>query len=225
MNIISWGLSILTVSIIASYEIALGVIEWRNPDRLARSNHVQLRQVWFDAITEQQGSEILAVQTLRNSLMSATMTASTAALGLMGTITLAAQSLHSTLASQGSLDNMIDPRTFLELVLLSLLFISLSSSVMAVRYYNHVSFIAGIPSSTSSKRHWIAIGRRYIARAGRLYSLGLRHLVLVAPIVAALLHPIAGPMVAILAAIVLFNFDKVQPELSSLDDSNISKHT
>jgi hypothetical protein len=51
---------------------------------------------WFTAVSQQKGSESLAVQTLRNSLISATMTASTAVLGLMCTVTLAAPSLHAS---------------------------------------------------------------------------------------------------------------------------------
>ena len=51
------------------------------------------------ALSRQPGSEILAIQTLRNSVMSATMTASTAVLGLMGTVSLAAPSLDASFGS------------------------------------------------------------------------------------------------------------------------------
>lgn len=210
MNMTTWWPALLTIAILGVYEIALALTERRNPERVARSSHAQLRQAWFDTVTELPGSEILAVQTLRNSLMSATMTASTAALGLMGTASLAAPSLHEALASNLGLSGLLQPRPVLELLLLSLLFVSLVASVMAVRYYTHVSFIAGMPAGSEMKRQWFATGRRYVGQAGRLYSQGLRHLVLVAPVVAALLHPLAGPVAAVLAVTVLLRFDSVR---------------
>lgn len=84
MTLNPWWPALFTVVIIVAYEVGLAMAEQRHPARVARSSHAQLRQEWFDAIAGEAGAEILAVQTLRNSLMSATMTASTAALGLAG---------------------------------------------------------------------------------------------------------------------------------------------
>lgn len=61
--------------------------QWLRPARATRL-HDQLRQDWLQAVSSQQGTEVLAVQTIRNSLMSCTMTATTATLGLMGGVTL-----------------------------------------------------------------------------------------------------------------------------------------
>lgn len=63
---------------------------------------------------------MLAVQTLRNSLMAATMTVSTAALGLMGAVTLAAPSLNTTFGDASSAH--FTARLALELVLMMLFF-------------------------------------------------------------------------------------------------------
>ncbi len=208
----TWWPTLLTVVVVIAYELALSILERRHPHRVARSSHAELRQTWLDAVALQPGTEILAVQTIRNSLMSATMTASTAALGLMGTATLAAPSLHEALADTTDLSRLLAPRPVLELLLLGLLFLSLVSSVMAVRYYTHVSYIVGMPSDSTAKKPWLVAGRLYIRQAGRLYSLGLRHLVLVAPVVAALLQPLAGPFAAVLAVALLRRFDSVQPD-------------
>lgn len=211
MTINPWWPTLLTVALIVAYEVGLAMAERRHPTRVARSSHAQLRQVWFDAVAGQVGAEILAVQTIRNSLMSVTMTASTAALGLMGTATLAVPSLHEALVYDVGWGGLLAPRPITELVLLSLLFVSLFSSVMAVRYYTHVSFIAGMPADSATKQQWLATGRKYIVKAGRLYSLGLRHLVLVAPVVAGLLHPLAGPIAALLVVGTLLRFDSIEP--------------
>jgi len=204
----TWLATVSTVAILVCYELALAVAQRRVPGRLARTAHASLRQEWFEAVSAQKGSEILAVQTLRNSLMSATMTASTAALGLMATATLAAPSLHSSFGEAAGSPNFT-PRLALELVLLALLFASLVSSAMAVRYYNHAGFIGSMPIDSEARDRWASTGSAYVRRAGILYSWGLRHLILVAPVLASILHPAAGPVAALLVVTVLFGFDRI----------------
>src|SRR5687768_11345731 len=91
----TWTAFGVTVVVLVLYEAFSTLMQFRRPERLARSAHASLRQEWFEAVSAQKGSEILAVQTLRNALMSATMLASTVALALMGTVTLSAPSLHA----------------------------------------------------------------------------------------------------------------------------------
>lgn len=202
-----WLATLATVALLCGYEAVVAVAQQRRPDRMARSAHAALREEWFTAVSQHKGSEILAVQTLRNSLMSATMTASTAVLGLMGTLTLAAPSLHLGLGEAAALPSFT-PRLALELLLLTLLFASLVCSAMAVRYYNHAGFISGMPVESEARQRWAPAGAAYVRRAGLLYSWGLRHLILVAPILASLLHPFAGPVAAVLAVVVLSGFDR-----------------
>ena len=207
-DILAWSATWATFSLLVAYELAIGLAQRRRPDRMARSAHAVLREEWFAAVSQQQGSEILAVQTLRNSLMSATMTASTAMLGLIGTVTLAAPSLHAGFGDAASLPSLT-PRLMLELLLLAALFASLVCSAMAVRHYNHLGFIAGMPVGSDTRGRWAAAGAAHVRRAGVLYSRGLRHLILVAPLLAALLHPMAGPVAAVLVVAVLLRFDRV----------------
>ncbi len=205
---LAWLATLTTIAVLLVYETVLIVAHQQRPEKMARSAHAALREDWFTAVSQQKGSEILAVQTLRNSLMSATMTASTAMLGLVGTVTLAAPSLHASFAEPALLPSAT-PRLVLELLLLSLLFASLVCSAMAVRYYNHVGFISGMPVESEARKHWAEAGIAYVRRAGVLYSWGLRHLILVAPILACLLHPFAGPIAALLVVAVLVRFDRV----------------
>ncbi len=202
-----WLATLITIALLFGYETFVAVAQRRRPDHMARSAHAVLREDWFNAVSQHEGSEILAVQTLRNSLMSATMTASTAVLGLMGTVTLAAPSLRLSFSEAAVLPNFT-PRLVLELLLLTLLFASLVCSAMAVRYYNHVGFISGMPVESKSRQRWAPAGVAYVRRAGILYSWGLRHLILVAPILASLLHPFAGPVAAVLVVVVLSGFDR-----------------
>ena len=189
---------LVTLAILVACELALAAARWRRPRSQTRSAHAQLRQEWFEAVSSQPGSELLAVQTLRNSLMSATMTASTAALALMGTASLALPSLHDGFGV----------RSAIELALLALLFMALVSSAMSVRYYHHAGFVAAMPVASEARRRWAAAGVVYVRRAGLFYSWGLRHLILVAPLLASMIHPLAGPLAAAFAAVSLVLFDR-----------------
>ena len=200
----TWASVGSTLAVLALYEALLVSLRRWRPQRLASARHAVLREAWFRAVSAHRGSEVLAVQTLRNSLMSATMLASTAALALMGTVTLAAPSLHG-LAS-------LSPRLVLELALLVLLFASLVSTVMAVRFYNHAGFIGGMPVESQARARWTAAGVRYVRRAGVLYGVGLRQLVLVVPVVAAMLLPASGPLAALLVVAVLHSLDRFNDE-------------
>ena len=207
-----WTAALATILVLALYELWFAFAQRRRPLEVGRTAHATLREEWFDAISQQPGSEVLAVQTLRNSLMSASMTASTAVLGLMGAITLSASSLNTSLGAGGEGALAFTPRLALELVLLALLFSSLVSSVMAVRYYNHAGFIGAMPVGSDARRRWHATGASHVRRAGTLYSWSLRNLVLVVPAVAFVLHPAAGPAAALIVVLVLFAFDRVRAD-------------
>ena len=208
--VMTWLAAGITIAMLVTYELSLLWVQRRNPLTLARSAHANLREEWFTALSQQKGSEILAVQTLRNSLMSATMTASTAALGLIGSATLLAPSLNS---SFGTLDNMtrhFTARLVMELVLMGVLFASLVCSAMAVRYYNHAGFILSMPVESDERSRWGPTAVAYLRRAGLLYGWGLRHLLMVAPLLVFIVYPFAGPVAALLVMAALYGFDRFQ---------------
>lgn len=137
------------------------------------------------------------------------MTASAAVLGLMGSITLAAPSLRAGFAVAGHLPQFT-PRLVMELALLALLFASLASSAMAVRYYTHASFIGGMPVGSAARERWTPAGCAYVRKAGLLYSFSLRNLILIVPVVAFVVHPYAGPVAALLTLYALHLFDRTR---------------
>ena len=209
-NITAWLAAGMTVAILIAYEMSLLWMQRRDPASLARSAHANLREEWFAALSKQKGSEILAVQTLRNSLMSATMTASTAALGLIGAATLLAPSLNSYFGSFDNMASHLTARLAMDLVLMGVLFASLVCSAMAVRYYNHAGFILSMPVESEERLRWGPTAIAYLRRAGLLYSWGLRHLLMVAPLLVCIVYPLAGPVAAVLVVAALFAFDQFQ---------------
>ena len=209
-DITSWAAAGITVAVLVAYEMTLLWMQRRSPAILARSAHANLREEWFAALSKQKGSEILAVQTLRNSLMSATMTASTAALGLIGAATLLAPSITSSIGTFNNLTSHFTARLVMELVLMGVLFASLVCSAMAVRYYNHAGFILSMPTESDERKQWGPTAVAYLRRAGLLYSWGLRHLLMVAPLLVFIVYPLAGPVAALLVVAALFGFDRFQ---------------
>jgi uncharacterized membrane protein len=202
-----------TLLVLLACEVALALARRLCPQRMARSVHAALRDAWMHAISQQRGSEVLAVQTLRNSLMSATMTASAAALGLMGTATPTLPGLHDAVVSAG-----MPTRTWpqvLVLVLMGLLFAALVSSATAMRYYHHVGYIGAMPVESDERRRWTPTGAAYLRRAGALYGAGLRQLMMVGPVVAALLHPLAGLVAALAWALVSYRTERVAQTVES----------
>lgn len=207
----SWVAALVMMVVVGLYELWFAYTQRRSPQKLARGVHTTLREEWFDAISQQPGSEILAVQTLRNSLMSASMVASTTVLGLMGAITLSASSFAETFGlTHGGVVSAFTPRLFVELVLMALLFAALAASAMSVRYYNHVGFVGGMPVTSEARQRWNPVGKSHLRRAGVLYSWSVRNLILVVPALAFILHPMAGPIAAIVVTLVLFGFDRVK---------------
>ena len=206
----AWLAASITVGVLVAYELSLLWLQRRSPAMLARSAHANLREEWFAALSKQKGSEILAVQTLRNSLMSATMTASTAALGLIGAATLLAPSLNSSFGTADNMARHFNARVVMELVLMGVLFASLVCSAMAVRYYNHAGFILSMPIESDERHRWGSTAIAYLRRAGLLYSWGLRHLLMVAPLLVFIVYPLAGPVASVLVVAALFAFDRFQ---------------
>lgn len=205
-----WLATAATVGIVAAYEAAQRWAHRGQPGRLARSAHAELREDWFKSISEQPGSEIIAVQTLRNSMMSATLTATTATLGLMGSVTLAASQLNATFANATLQWPVLTPRLTMELLLMATLFTALACSTMAVRAFNHASFISAMPIYSNERQRWLSTGVAHVRQAGVLYSWGLRALLMVTPLVVSIVHPLAGPLASLLLVAVLWKMDHVQ---------------
>lgn len=203
---VSWLALLLSLAILGAYEVQLWRLSRRQPLATARSAHALLRAEWVEALSRQTGSEIVAVQALRNSLMSATITASTAALALMGTLTVTSTTVVEDMALFGM--RQLSTRLALELLLLAALFASYVCSATAMRYFSHGSFIMSLPVGSDERLRRTPMAVDYVRRAGVLYSWGLRLFLFLAPIVAGLVNPLAMPVAAIVLTLVLRAFDR-----------------
>jgi hypothetical protein len=185
------------------YEVWVIWVGWRHPNRIARSAHALLRASWVDAMSRQPGFEIVAVQALRNSLMSATIAASTAALALMGSTSLASSTLDSlTFEGTPSL------RVVLEILLMATLFASYVCSAMSMRYFSHAGFVMSMPVASPERPALNPMAKEYVKRAGLLYSWALRFFLIISPLVVGIVRPVGMPFMAVALVIALWFFDR-----------------
>ncbi|MCB1999862.1 MAG: DUF599 domain-containing protein [Burkholderiaceae bacterium] len=185
------------------YEVWVLWVGWRHPDRIARSAHAFMRASWVDALSRQPGFEIVAVQALRNSLMSATISASTSALALMGTVSLAGSTIESA-AFAGT-----PPlRIVLEMLLMATLFASFVCSAMSMRYFSHAGFVMSMPMAAPERASLNPMAKEYVKRAGLLYSWALRFFLIIAPLVVGIVRPLAMPAMTVALIVALWFFDR-----------------
>lgn len=208
-TLMTWVLAALTVAVLGIYELAHRITIPQRLQVLARKAHATLREDWLDAMEGRTGQEIVAIQTLRNSMMSSTLTltASTTALGLLVTVSLATANLK---LGEGVVHYpALSPRLLIDMVMVAMLLVSVTCSTLSVRYFNHSSFIVAMPIGSDQRNRWNGMAKVYVHRAGVLYGWGLRALLLVIPLAAFIIHPTMGPLAAMALVTGLRAFDRV----------------
>ena len=158
-------LAIPALVLLFGYHLLLLLKIKGKPDETTFGRLQRARSEWLETVVGQNA--ILAVQTLRNSVMSATFLASTAMLISLGSLqfVLSAPSLELVLIAQ------VDP-WLIQVKLLTvsaLMFFIFFNFSLALRAYNHVGFLAGLNGPQS-----LAIAKRMLAQASRHYTFGMR---------------------------------------------------
>ena len=149
------------------------------------------RVLWVQSVIDGK-KDILAVQTLRNWTMAATFLASAAILIGLGIFNLAL-----TADKQGELSLLIGPLASAhpglwlgKLVLLGVDFLfAFFNFTLAVRYYNHTSFMINLPCNDSTE---ISIKDviEILERGGTHYTLGMRAYYMTIPLALWLFGPL-----------------------------------
>ena len=167
---------IISVALVGLYQ---AYIRWRlrrDPLHTVHAVNVIARHAWVDMVMSREGHGILAVQTLRNSVMASSFMASTAILLMVGTLTMGAGadhpgSLWHTLNVAGATDQAMV--TWKLLLLLVDFFVAFFCFCIAVRFFSHVGYIVSLADRKSSAIT-PALVTAYLDRAGLFYLLGLR---------------------------------------------------
>lgn len=136
---------------------------------------IALRRAWVKRILAAPGSEILAIQTVRNSMMAASLMASTAVLALMGVISIGHGQLGASDALRDWLHAGANLKLFLPLALLAACVVLFSK---AVRLYHRAGYSLGLSrhgsgnNELSDMAEAAACGE--LTRAAHLYRNGWR---------------------------------------------------
>lgn len=177
------------------------VKQWWWPAAATRQ-HEQLRSDWLLSVSATPGTEVLGVQTIRNSLMSCTMTATAATLAFMGGVSLLYNSWERPVPEAEQIQALQQMLSmFAVLVLLGLAFIT---SMLSARQWHHAGFVAGMPVGSPQRQQWLPLGQKCLRRAGHYYALSVRLLMWCVPLVVVGLLAWAGVAAATLLLTLLW---------------------
>lgn len=208
---IDWANIVACIIAFALYEFYIRWVAKQAPMKTARSAHATIRSNWIKAVMSRSGTEILVVQTLRNSVMAASFMATTAVLALSGTLTLSGvgdpENQLWQSAREGNYESIIfASKLFL---LAGSFFVSFLFLAMSVRFFNHVGYLitGEVGLAEPTRKQTLAIA--YLNRAGHHYSLGLRAFFTCIPFLAGLFSTYLMLPATLLLILVLYWFDRV----------------
>lgn len=173
------GLLIASLALLMIYRFFHARRARLDPSTSTRAMHDRMRVDWVAAMNSSTANGILAVQTLRNSVMAASFMASTSALALAGTLGFSSEA--DKLAGSWHRDHAIAMASALYplkvFLLLGAFFGAFLLFSLSIRLYNHASYAITLPEAGEAVA-------RYINRAGRLFGDGLRVFYMAFPVVA-----------------------------------------
>jgi uncharacterized membrane protein len=210
-SVTEWAVIVACLIAFALYELYIRTLGVRAPMKTARSAHAAIRSDWVKAVMSRPGTEILVIQTLRNSVMAASFMATTAVLALSGTLTLSGIGAPANPLWQSVRAGNIDALFFaVKLLLLAAsFFVSFLFMAMAVRFFNHAGYVITSQVGADASIRMQALAIAYLNRAGHHYSLGLRAFFACVPFLAGLFSTYLMLPATLLLILILYWFDRV----------------
>ncbi len=191
--IVDLGAVIVSTVLLWGYWYVLRRRSRRNPGAAVHTFNMLVRAKWVEAMLSKPGTEITAVQTLRNSVMAASFMASTAILLIIGTLTMTSDldklsRSWSFLISDVHHASLIGVKVALLLVDFFAAFFCFS---MSIRLFSHVGYMVAIRSTTASDLVGTETVTTHLNQAGKYFSLGLRLFFICIPIIFWFFGPVA----------------------------------
>ena len=198
-----------TVAIIIVYHIYLYIKVCRDPLRTAIGITNHARAMWVKRVMKDK-RDILAVQTLRNQVMSSTFLASTSILICLGSFNAAFR--PGVFSEVSHALNLLGTKTetlwMFKLLLMGIVFfITFFNFTLCIRYYNHVSFMINTFQQNDVNVSEEAV--THVINHGALhYSIGMRGFYLSVPLALWLFGPIWMLLGSLVMVAVLFRLDQ-----------------
>jgi uncharacterized membrane protein len=208
------GVSLL---LLIGYNVFLRLKLRSDPLYTMQAVNAVARAAWVETVMKATNKDVLAVQTLRNSIMGATFLSSTSVLLIIGTLTLSGQgeNLGSTWHSLN-----IFGATHAELWLTKLLVLLLDmlvaffSFAQAIRLFHHVGYMINVPMTMKHR----ALSPQHVAlhlnRAGSFYAIGMRAYYVSVPLVFWLFGPHFMLLSTVILIPILYYLDRTPKALA-----------
>ncbi len=198
--------------LILSYYLYLNRRSRFKPNSCVYSLNATIRELWVHMVMQSDKKDILAIQTLRNSLMAANFMASTAVLLIISSLSLSekvGEWAGQFYSSSINHDIMIQ----LWRIKLGLLLFDFSVAffcfAMAVRFFNHVGYMINLPLDESNHPLLAKQTIAYLNRAGIYYTRGTRTFFFSLPIIMWIFGPAFLMLTSLILVGQLYILDKV----------------
>jgi uncharacterized membrane protein len=203
---------VASLAMVALYYLFLLAMRHRNPTYTIHAVNEIARARWVAHVMANPGKDVMAVQTLRNFVMGASLMATTATFLIVGTLTLSGQAdniARSWHALNVGGSHAAELWIIKVLCLLADFIFAFFSFAMAVRLNNHVVFMLNVPANVTGHPTLTpaAVARR-LNRAGNLFAIGMRAFFFAVPLVFWLFGPpfLVGATVGLVIA--LYHLDR-----------------
>jgi uncharacterized membrane protein len=210
MPLVEVILVLAAIACLAGYQAKYVRDSRRRPESTPFGLSAISRRLWVENVMAER-LDVLAVQTMRNWTMGASLLASTAFVVSVG--------LVSFVLAAGNVPEFVHRLNFLgatseHIVVLKILiliinfFVAFFNFTQAIRYYNHVALDINVPQ-TASTTISPAVVARLLDRGALHYAWGLRSYYLAAPLLLWLFGPLWFLLGAVALVAVLYRFDHV----------------
>lgn len=193
---------LLSLAALVGYHLWLERRARHAPTYAVHTTNAQARQRWIERVMRDPAREMLAVQTLRNSVMAASFMASTAILLMMGVLSVAGDAERLQKIQRAlPWDNTPPAIETLKLMCAGVdLFGAFFLFAMSIRFFTHAGYLIAAPQTEPPGKDDIAAATAHLNRAGRFFSLGLRTFFYCFPLVFWLFGPL--PLLLACAALI-----------------------
>jgi uncharacterized membrane protein len=206
-EVIIAGIALL---ILLCYHCYLVVMVRKNPLKTSVGLTNRVRREWVKTIIEEK-RDILAVQTLRNWVMAASFLASTAILLAIGILNVAfkPEGLSALTKAVNLVGSQNETLWFVKLLLLTVdFFFAFFNFSLAIRHYNHASYMINVPLERDSLASPDYVAQ--VLHSGTLhYTIGMRGYYLAIPFAVWLFGPTWFLIGTVILVIVLFKLDRM----------------
>lgn len=204
---------VFSALLVAAYYLHLRSQVRKDPTYSIHAVNALARRYWVEHVMTDPGTDIMAVQTLRNFIMVSIMMASTASVLIIGTLTLSGQADNITRSwhSLGLFGSHSAELWILKVLCLLVDFIiAFFAYAMSMRLATHVLFMLNVPAE--AYRNHPALSPESVAnrliQAGNLIAVGMRAFLFAIPLVFWLFGPVFLVLATIGLVVALARLDR-----------------